>query len=160
MGDGRTKLSIALGIIATIVIGIGSGNDGAYAAKLTASSYGDGYSSGVKDASRDLQGLNGHGYDSSCPSGHTSAFCDGYFRGYDVTWNGGNSRGTGNGNGEFDSGYRAGVAKASKDVGKFNANQLNGVDANNPPPCPLPGNKPYCDGWKKGYSDKAVDDLE
>jgi hypothetical protein len=84
-----TKLSIVLGIIATIVIAIGSGNDGAYAAKLTASSYGDGYSSGVKDASRDLQGLNGHGYDSSCPSGHTSVFCDGYFRGYDVTWDGG-----------------------------------------------------------------------
>jgi hypothetical protein len=95
LGDERTKLSIVLGIIAIIVIGIGSGNHSAYAAKLTASSYGDGYSRGVKDASRDLQGLNGHGYDSSCPSGHTSVFCDGYFRGYDVTWNGGSSGGSG-----------------------------------------------------------------
>ena len=70
------------------------------------------------------------------------------------------SKGTGTGNGEFDSGYRAGVAKAGEDVGKFNANQINGVDGNNPPPCPLPSNKPYCDGWEKGYSDKVVDDLD
>jgi hypothetical protein len=64
------------------------------------------------------------------------------------------------GDGEFNSGYRAGVAKAAEDVDKFNANQINGVDGNNPPPCPLPDNKPYCDGWKKGYSDKIVDDLD
>lgn len=30
----------------------------------------------------------------------------------------------------------------------------------NPPPCPLPDNKPYCNGWDKGYSDKVVDDLD
>jgi hypothetical protein len=79
-----------LGIVFTILIGIGigSGNPAAYAAKVTASSYSDGYSRGVKDASRDLQGLNGHGYDSSCPSSHTSVFCDGYVKGYDATWNG------------------------------------------------------------------------
>jgi hypothetical protein len=53
----------------------------------------------------------------------------------------------GTGKGEFDSGYRAGVAKAAQDVANFNKN--GGVDANNPPPCPLPDNKPYCDGWKK-----------
>jgi hypothetical protein len=85
----RTKLSIVFGIISTIVIVIGLGNHAAYAAKLTASSYTDGYSRGVKDASRDLQGLNGHGYDSSCPSGHTSVFCDGYVKDYDATWYGG-----------------------------------------------------------------------
>jgi hypothetical protein len=63
---------------------MGIGNHGAYAAKVTASSNSDGYSRGVKDASRDLQGLNGHGYDSSCPSGHTSVFCEGYVQGYDI----------------------------------------------------------------------------
>jgi hypothetical protein len=85
----KTTFSVVFGIIATIVIVTGIGNHGAYAAKVTASSSSDGYSRGVKDASRDLQGLNGHGYDSSCPSGHTSVFCDGYVRGYDATWNGG-----------------------------------------------------------------------
>ena len=85
----RTKLFVAIGIICTIVIGLGLGNHAVYAAKVTASSNSDGYSRGIKDASRDLQGLNGHGYDSSCPSGHTSVFCDGYVRGYDATWNGG-----------------------------------------------------------------------
>jgi hypothetical protein len=73
----KIAFSIVFGIIATIVIGMGTGNHGAYAAKLTASSYSGGYSRGVKDAGRDLQGLNGHGYDSSCPSGHTSVFCSG-----------------------------------------------------------------------------------
>src|ERR1041385_4593892 len=74
----RTRLSFVFGTIMAITIGIGIANHVAYAAKLTASSYSDGYSRGVNDASRDLQGLNGHGHDSSCPSGHTSVFCDGY----------------------------------------------------------------------------------
>jgi hypothetical protein len=85
----KTAFSIVFGIIATMLMGIGT--RGAYAVKLTASSYSDGYSRGVKDASRDSQGLNGHGYDSSYPSGHTSVFCDGYVRGYDATWNGAQS---------------------------------------------------------------------
>lgn len=56
-------------------IGLQTGVQAAYAAKLTTSSYTDGYSKGVRDAARDLQGLNGHGYDSSCPPRHTSVFC-------------------------------------------------------------------------------------
>ena len=90
----KTTFPIVLGIIATIVIGMGTGNHLVYAAKVTASSNSDGYSRGIKDASRDLQGLNGHGYDSSCPSGHTSVFCEGYVQGYDATWNGGSSGGS------------------------------------------------------------------
>jgi hypothetical protein len=85
----KTEFSVVFAIIAIIAIGMGTIYHNAYAAKLTASSSSDGYSRGVKDASRDLQGLNGHGYDSSCPSGHTSVFCEGYVRGYDATWNGG-----------------------------------------------------------------------
>jgi hypothetical protein len=33
---------------------------------------------GSIDAFRDQNGLNGHGYDESCPSGHSSAFCSNY----------------------------------------------------------------------------------
>jgi hypothetical protein len=84
----RTKLYIVLGIMATIVVGMGIGNHAVYAAKVTKASFQDGYNAGVKDAGRDLQGLNGHGHDSSCPSGHTSVFCDGYVQGYDATWHG------------------------------------------------------------------------
>jgi hypothetical protein len=51
-----------------------------YNAKGTKTSFQDGYSRGVKHASRDLQGLNGHGYDSSCPKGHTSVFCGDMYR--------------------------------------------------------------------------------
>ena len=49
-----TRLPIVFGTLLTIIIGIGIANDAAYAAKRTASSYSDGYSRGVKDASRDL----------------------------------------------------------------------------------------------------------
>jgi hypothetical protein len=48
----KTTFSVVFGIIATTVIVMGIGNHGAYAAKLTASSNSDGYSRGVKDASR------------------------------------------------------------------------------------------------------------
>jgi hypothetical protein len=37
----------------------------------------DGFQRGVKDAGRDLQGSIGHGFDDSCPKGHTSTFCEG-----------------------------------------------------------------------------------
>ena len=37
------------------------------------------------DASRDAQGLSGHGYDSSCPSGH-SGLCSDYKQAYDKQW--------------------------------------------------------------------------
>jgi len=42
----------------------------------------DAFQRGVKDANRDLQRLNGHGYDDSCPKGNTAAFCEAYKQGY------------------------------------------------------------------------------
>jgi len=49
-------------------------------------SFDDGFQRGVKDAGRDLRGENGHGFDDSCPKGHTAEFCDGYKRGYSERW--------------------------------------------------------------------------
>ena len=54
----------------------------ASAFKETATSNEDGFQQGAKDANRDLKGLNGHGFDDSCPKGHTATFCDGYKQGY------------------------------------------------------------------------------
>ena len=54
----------------------------ASAFKETATSNEDGFQQGVKDANRDLKGLNGHGFDDSCPKGHTATFCEGYKQGY------------------------------------------------------------------------------
>jgi hypothetical protein len=54
--------------------------------KETATSYEDGFQRGVKDANRDLEGLNGHGFDDSCPKGHTATFCEGYKDGYSESW--------------------------------------------------------------------------
>jgi hypothetical protein len=65
------------------------------------------------------------------------------------------------GSSEFDAGYRAGVAAAAKDVEKFNANQIGGVDGNNPTtPCKQTSVPGYCDGYNKGYKDKAADELD
>ncbi|HEY7078453.1 MAG TPA: hypothetical protein VH500_02055 [Nitrososphaeraceae archaeon] len=58
----------------------------ASAFKLTASSYEDGITRGTNDAMCDLNQCHGHGYDPSCPSGHTRTFCDGYARGYSEGW--------------------------------------------------------------------------
>ena len=55
--------------------------------KLTKTSYKDGYNRGTTDASNDFQGLNGHGYDDSCPNAHTDTYCQGYVNGYKNTWN-------------------------------------------------------------------------
>ena len=38
-----------------------------YAQTASAFKETDGFQKGVKDANRDLQGLNGHGFDDSCP---------------------------------------------------------------------------------------------
>lgn len=54
--------------------------------KLTATSYGDGFTRGLDDATCDLNQCHGHGYNSSCPSGHTKTFCSGYAQGYNKEW--------------------------------------------------------------------------
>lgn len=65
------------------------------------------------------------------------------------------------GSSESDAGYRAGVAAAAKDVEKFNDKQTDGVDGNNPTtPCKQTSVPGYCDGYNKGYKDKAVDELD
>jgi hypothetical protein len=65
------------------------------------------------------------------------------------------------GSSEFDAGYIDGVAAAAKDVEKFNANQIGGVDGNNPTtPCKQTSVPGYCDGYNKGYKDKAADELD
>jgi hypothetical protein len=46
----------------------------------------DGYGRGLNDAYRDYNGLNGHGYDDSCPSGHSGSFCFNYQNGYQDGW--------------------------------------------------------------------------
>ncbi len=39
-----------------------------------------------KDGTRDSQGLNGHGFDDSCPKGHTATWCEGYKDGYSESY--------------------------------------------------------------------------
>jgi hypothetical protein len=52
-----------------------------------ADTYDGGYDEGCFDARRDLQGLNGHGYDESISHGY-SEYRVGYVNGYRACWNG------------------------------------------------------------------------
>ena len=47
---------------------------------------GDAYSTGYSDAVADAHYAHGHGYDSSCPSGHSEAYCQNYQSGYATGW--------------------------------------------------------------------------
>ncbi|HEY7569772.1 MAG TPA: hypothetical protein VH796_00260 [Nitrososphaeraceae archaeon] len=58
-----------------------------YAFKETRTSYNDGYNRGFTDARCDRNFCHGHGYDPSCPRGHTDLFCSGYSAGYRNGWN-------------------------------------------------------------------------
>jgi hypothetical protein len=46
----------------------------------------DAYSKGYKDATCDAVSCNGHGYDPSCPSDHSSEYCNNYRDGYAAGW--------------------------------------------------------------------------
>jgi hypothetical protein len=46
----------------------------------------DAYSRGYSDAVADAHYENGHGYDSSCPNGHSEAYCQNYQSGYTTGW--------------------------------------------------------------------------
>jgi hypothetical protein len=164
-------LSTKLAIVAALVIVAALGIIQTVMAKGTP--YQAGYDHGCDDAkisNADARYIN---QPDRGPSNHTPEFMSGYDAGFSSC--GGSSGGehstdnsdggdlsnrkAATGSSEFDSGYRAGVAKGAEDAANFGTNG-NGVDANNPPPCPITDNKPYCDGWEKGYADKVVDDLE
>jgi hypothetical protein len=76
-----TGLGLTLALALTLMFA-----QSVHAYKVTSTSYQDGFNRGVNDANRDWQRLNGHGFDDSCPSGHTDVYCSGYFKGYNTTW--------------------------------------------------------------------------
>ena len=59
-------------------------------------------------------------------------------------------------------GYRDGVVKASQDVQLMDAGKIDGIHASQKDvKCPsAPVNADYCLGYKDGYSDEAMDQLE
>ena len=63
---------------------------------------------------------------------------------------------------DYMSGYRAGVIKADKDVQAMNSGALSGIDARQDHiKCPRPDlGTDYCNGFRDGYSDEAMDQLE
>jgi hypothetical protein len=60
---------------------------------------------------------------------------------------------------DYMSGYRSGVIQADKDVQNFD--KLGGVDARQDHiKCPPNGTAEWCLGYKDGYADEAMDQLE
>jgi hypothetical protein len=49
--------------------------------------YDVGYNDGVRNAECDSKHCHGHGYDWTVPSGHSSAYDNGYSKGYQDVWN-------------------------------------------------------------------------
>jgi hypothetical protein len=62
---------------------------------------------------------------------------------------------------DYMSGYRAGVIQAYKDVQLLNADKIPGIDAHQDKiKCPANIIGDSCLGYKDGYSDEAMDQLE
>jgi hypothetical protein len=87
------KIIVIVAIVAAIAgdLSIATPIQKAYAAS--------GYSKGYADAVCDLQSCHGHGYDPSCPSGHSDDYCSNYGSGYQAGWSSGSSS-TSNSNSE------------------------------------------------------------
>jgi hypothetical protein len=61
--------------------------------------------------------------------------------------------------GDYMYGYRDGVIKAYKDVQNFD--KIGGIDARQEHiKCPPDSNAEFCSGFRDGYSDEAMDQLE
>ena len=111
-------------IITLLLISSGSIVHEALAFKLTASSFEDGVTKGMNDAQCDSNQCHGHGYDSSCPSGHTSTFCRGYAQGYSQGWD--QQSGSGRSDGQIGHGSNGG----REDQGSGNSNSNSGDSGN------------------------------
>jgi hypothetical protein len=63
---------------------------------------------------------------------------------------------------DYMSGYRDGVIKADKDIQLMNDSKINGIQADQKDvKCPPDSfNADFCSGYKDGYSDEAMDQLE
>ena len=84
------RQSIAFAVIGAfigITVSISSTEQDALAFKVTATSYQDGFNKGFADARCDRNFCHGHGFDPSCPRGHTAVYCNGYAAGYRNGWN-------------------------------------------------------------------------
>lgn len=92
--------------------------------------YHDGYNNAVNEH---------HQFHSSCPLGHSKAFCSGYVIGYNrgISYNLGYSQGVSNANNDWNS--------SNQDIHAFSYD------------CPSGHTKDFCHGYTDGYSDEAND---
>jgi hypothetical protein len=61
---------------------------------------------------------------------------------------------------EYENGCRAGVVRGRQDIDAFWNGQLANLSGAKAPPCPLPDKIDYCKGWKKGYTDQIMYQMD
>ena len=77
MSQIKQIIAIVLVAVALLAVGIGIGQP------VRAESASD---RGSRDAYRDYHGMNGHGFNDSCPSGHSAQYCANYKDAYSTNW--------------------------------------------------------------------------
>jgi len=70
-----------------LLIGLSMGMRFASAGPSYQTHYNVGYNDGLKNAECDFKHCHGHGYDTTVPSVHTTAYDNGYSKGYRDGWN-------------------------------------------------------------------------
>jgi hypothetical protein len=63
-------------------------------------------------------------------------------------------------NADFKNGEREGIVQGDKSASTFDNVGQSSINADNAPPCPIPDNAKYYDGWKNGFRDRVVDRLD
>jgi hypothetical protein len=137
----RQNIAFAvIGAFIGITVSISSTEQSVIAFKVTATSYQDGFNKGFADARCDRVFCHGHGFDPSCPRGHTAVYCNGYAAGYRNGWNSG-PRPTST---SYQDGFNKGFADARCDRVFCHGH---GFD----PSCPRGHTAVYCNGYAAGY---------
>ncbi|MFL6317147.1 MAG: hypothetical protein ACJ73C_10500 [Nitrososphaeraceae archaeon] len=63
--------------------------------------------------------------------------------------------------GGYDTGFARGTEEAHTAINQFDKGSLKSIDADRPPSCPVADKQDhYCDGWKDGWRQTVLDELD
>jgi hypothetical protein len=62
--------------------------------------------------------------------------------------------------GGYDTGFARGVQEAHAAINQFDKGPLKSIDADKPPSCTVDSQDDYCDGWKDGWRQTVLDELD
>jgi hypothetical protein len=62
--------------------------------------------------------------------------------------------------GGYDTGFARGVQEAHAAINQFDKGPLKSIDADKPLSCTVDSQDDYCDGWKDGWRQTVLDELD